>query len=59
MKRRLIKVLLPITALLLSSCSFNDFFKPKSSDEAAQKEEQKEEEQKVYLDNPINIGIDE
>ena len=59
MKRRLIKVLLPITALLLSSCSFSDFFKPKSSDEPAQKEEQKEEEQKVYLDNPINIGIDE
>lgn len=62
MKRPLIKVLLPITALLLSSCSFVDWFKNVfSKDEPTQKEEKEtpelEPEQKVYPENPIEIHV--
>ncbi len=60
MKRPLIKVLLPITALLLSSCSFVDWFKSKfSKDEQGQKENQDtpEPEKPNYPENPTEIDI--
>ena len=63
MKRPLIKVLLPITALLLSSCSFVDWFKDKFSknEQTEQKEEQKHEESSpTFLpENPTEIDIED
>ena len=62
-KRPLIKVLLPITALLLSSCSFVDWFKDKFSknEQTEEKEEQKHEESSpTFLpENPTEIDIED
>ena len=60
MKRPLIKVLLSITALLLSSCSFTDWFKNIfSKNEQGQKEEEQktDPEKHTYPGNPIEIDI--
>lgn len=60
MKKPLIKVLLPITALLLSSCSFTDWFKNIfSKNEQGQKEEEQktDPEKQTYPGNPIEIDI--
>ena len=63
MKRPLIKVLFPITALLLSSCSFVDWFKDKFSknEQTEEKEEQKHEESSpTFLpENPTEIDIED
>ena len=57
MKKPLIKVLLPITALLLSSCSFIDWFKGKPTEE---EQSQKEEpEKQTYPENPTEIDIND
>ena len=60
MKKPLIKVLLPITALLLSSCSFVDWFKDRfNKNEQSQKEDEKtsDPEPKIYPENPTGVEI--
>ena len=44
MRKSILKMLLPITALLIGGCSFTDFFKQSEKQNEQQKEEQKEPE---------------